>query len=108
MPRGLRRFHESPHFITFSFYRRQPNSPRERNGGDRVGVDGPRSWSKAFAGPPGLFAAHSVQKTAANLAHPANFTGAEEYDGFDHLAGFIILSQCRDREPEQPRALAFD
>ncbi len=25
MPRGLRRFHESPHSITFSCYRRQPN-----------------------------------------------------------------------------------
>jgi putative transposase len=25
MPRGLRRFHQSPHFITFSCYRRQPN-----------------------------------------------------------------------------------
>jgi hypothetical protein len=25
LPRGLRRFHESPHFITFSCCRRQPN-----------------------------------------------------------------------------------
>ena len=25
MPRGLRRFHESPHIITFVCYRRQPN-----------------------------------------------------------------------------------